>query len=54
MKGSKPYVGDVGSLNVVDEVRIECVVNQSCIDDVVKSVVEVHPYEEVAYDVYRN
>ena len=53
MKGSKPYIGDVGSLNVIDEVRIECVVNQSCIDDVVKSVVEVHPYEEAAYDVYR-
>ncbi len=52
-EGSKPYTGKVGRMNYVDEVRIECIVNERDLDCLINAVVEAHPYEEVAYDVYK-
>lgn len=50
--GAKPAVGKAGRLNEVKEERVEMVVHQSVIPDVVNNLLEVHPYEEVAYDIY--
>lgn len=52
-EGSRPYKGKTGKLNFADEVRIECIVNEASLNDVVSAAVKAHPYEEVAYDVYR-
>jgi len=52
-ENSKPYKGKIGQASFVDEVRIECIVNESRLNDVVSAAVKAHPYEEVAYDVYR-
>ncbi|HJX01694.1 MAG TPA: Nif3-like dinuclear metal center hexameric protein, partial [Candidatus Humimicrobiaceae bacterium] len=52
-EGSKPYTGKVGKMNFVDEIRIECIVNEMDLGKLVDSVVKAHPYEEVAYDVYK-
>jgi dinuclear metal center YbgI/SA1388 family protein len=52
-EGSKPYKGKTGQLNYVDEVRIECIVSESSLNDVIMAAVEAHPYEEAAYDIYR-
>ncbi len=52
-EGSKPYTGKVGRMNFVDEVRIECIVNGRDLWILVDAVVKAHPYEEVAYDVYK-
>ncbi|HEY4695583.1 MAG TPA: Nif3-like dinuclear metal center hexameric protein [Candidatus Hydromicrobium sp.] len=52
-KGSKPYTGKVGYMNYVDEVRIECIVNERELGSLIDAVVKAHPYEEVAYDVYK-
>jgi dinuclear metal center YbgI/SA1388 family protein len=52
-EGSKPYTGKVGKMNFVDETRIECIVNKRDIGNLVDAVVKAHPYEEVAYDVYK-
>ncbi len=51
--GANPHIGTVGKLESVDEERIEV----TCSDDIVKKVItaikRVHPYEEVAMDVYK-
>ncbi len=52
-EGSKPYKGKIGQLNCEDEVRIECIVSESSLNGVVSAAVKAHPYEVVAYDVYR-
>ncbi len=52
-EGSKPYTGKIGKMNFVDEVRIECIVNEMDLGKLVDAVVKAHPYEEVAYDVYK-
>jgi hypothetical protein len=50
--GAKPAVGAVGRMETVDEVRIEMVVPQRELQGVIAAVLDAHPYEEVAYDVY--
>jgi len=52
-EGSKPYTGKVGKMNYIDEVRIECIVNEKDLGKLVDAVIKAHPYEEVAYDVYK-
>jgi len=52
-EGSKPFIGKTGKMSLVDEVRIECIVGRNNLDELIKAVVSAHPYEEVAYDVYR-
>jgi len=52
-EGSEPYIGKTGKVNFVDEVRIECIVSQNNLNELIEAVVGAHPYEEAAYDVYR-
>jgi len=47
-----PYVGEVGKLHFEDEVRIETVVPKHVLNQVIAVMLKVHPYEEVAYDVF--
>ena len=47
--GSKPYTGKVGSINYVNEVRIECIVRDKDLNNLIEAVIKAHPYEEVAY-----
>jgi dinuclear metal center YbgI/SA1388 family protein len=51
-ENATPFVGEKGKLHVENEVRIEIIVPKGNLGRVVKKMVEVHPYEEVAYDVY--
>ena len=50
---ANPFLGKVGKLEVVEEYKVEMI----CEDKLIKKAVEVlkksHPYEEVAYEVYR-
>ncbi|MHB9035217.1 MAG: Nif3-like dinuclear metal center hexameric protein [Armatimonadota bacterium] len=48
-----PYVGDVGKLAEVDEYRLEMICAESWLDSVVEAMIDKHPYDEVAYDVYQ-
>jgi hypothetical protein len=50
--GARPHIGSVGKLERVDEVRIEMQVPEREIKGVVAAILDVHPYEEVAYDVF--
>ena len=47
-----PAVGERGSLNEVDEDRVEVIVPRERLRPAVEALVDAHPYEEPAYDVY--
>lgn len=51
-RGAKPFVGKVGNYEKVKEVRLEMIAPRWRVDEVVTRMIEAHPYEEVAYDVY--
>ena len=51
LAGANPTIGRVGDLEVVDEVRIECVLARAARARVVAALLAAHPYEEPAYDV---
>jgi len=48
---ASPTVGTVGERNAEPEVRVEMIATVAARDAVVAALVEVHPYEEPAYDV---
>lgn len=52
-EGAKPYIGRSGQLEQVEELRLETVVPQSRLTKVIEAMQKSHPYEEVAYDIYR-
>ena len=49
---SNPSVGEKGKTEFVEEVKLEVLVDDWKINQVINSVKKVHPYEEVAYDIY--
>lgn len=51
LEGAHPTIGSVGSVEVVDEVRVEVVLARSRRGSVVRAMLAAHPYEEPAYDV---
>jgi hypothetical protein len=51
-EGARPTIGSVGSLESVNEERIEVVCERKLLDVIVESMKKAHPYEEVAYDIY--
>jgi|SRR3989344_4673688 len=52
LDGAHPAIGEVGKMETVNEERIEFVCDKSVLDSVVSAMKLVHPYEEVAYDIY--
>ncbi len=50
--GAKPHIGEVGKLEEVQEERIETVCSREKLQEVIKAIKEVHPYDEVAMDIY--
>jgi dinuclear metal center YbgI/SA1388 family protein len=51
LTGARPVIGNVGELELVPEARVEAVMQRSCRAEVVRALLDAHPYEEVAYDV---
>ncbi len=51
-EGTEPAVGQPGVEERTAELRVETVVPGERLRAVVAALVEAHPYEEVAYDVY--
>jgi len=52
LAGAKPKIGKIGKLEKVIEERIEVVCPRKILKKVVAAIKKVHPYEEVALDVY--
>lgn len=51
LAGARPAIGQVGSIEVVDEVRVESVCPRRLRGAVLAAIRAAHPYEEPAYDV---
>jgi hypothetical protein len=50
--GANPAIGKVGELEAVEEERIEVVCDRALLKQVIGAIKNVHPYEEVALDIY--
>ncbi|MEA4816001.1 MAG: Nif3-like dinuclear metal center hexameric protein [Lachnospiraceae bacterium] len=50
---TNPFIGEKGSFETVLEYKIESVVKKESLQDVIKAMLDVHPYEEPAYDIYK-
>lgn len=49
---SNPVIGKAGEHESVEEERIEVVVPRDILKEVIEKMKAVHPYEEVAFDIY--
>lgn len=52
LAGTKPYIGTQDVLEKAPEVRIETIIQENRVGDLLSAVRNVHPYEEIAYDIY--
>lgn len=52
LEGTNPFIGESGTLEEVEEERIETICPAEKMDEVLKAVRAAHPYEEPAIDVY--
>ncbi len=51
-EGTTPFLGSRGKLEEADEYRLETVFGEYSRDKVLAAMLQAHPYEEVAFDVY--
>jgi len=51
-EGTKPFSGKVGELKREKEYRLETIVPKEKVVGAIEAMISVHPYEEVAYDLY--
>ncbi len=51
-EGANPFLGKIGEIEEAEEERIESIIEKKNLKNLIKAVIESHPYEEVAYDVY--
>lgn len=54
LDGANPTIGKRNNLEKVKEVRIETVVSDEYITNVLCAMLSAHPYEEPAYDVFKH
>ncbi len=50
--GANPTIGKVGNFEQVEEERIEVTVDDKVVGNVIAAMKRVHPYEEMAFDLY--
>jgi len=53
LDGSKPFIGQSGVVESVEEWKVELVVADALIQQVVVALKQSHPYETPAYEVWR-
>ncbi len=51
--GANPHLGKINSIERVDEYKVEMICSDLLIKNAIRVLKEVHPYEEVAYEVFR-
>ena len=52
LEGSHPFIGNPGTLESVKEYRLEMVVAEQYIPQILNALLKTHPYEEPAYHLY--
>jgi dinuclear metal center YbgI/SA1388 family protein len=53
LEEADPFIGKTGQLELVKETRIETIFPESLQKKIINAMIKAHPYEEVAYDIYR-
>lgn len=48
-EGASPFVGEVGKIEYIEEIKVEMMVQSQWVEACKKALLETHPYEEVAY-----
>lgn len=51
LDGAKPFLGDVGKRETVEESRVEILLRKSSLQQALKALQNAHPYEEPAFDI---
>lgn len=52
LRGAHPAIGKIGELTEVIEERIETACFKKDLEKIIKAIKKVHPYEQIALDVY--
>ncbi len=52
LEGASPFLGAVDMLEKVDEIRFETIYAKHVEGQVLEALLQAHPYEEIAYDIY--
>ena len=52
LETAQPFIGKIGELSEVKEERIETVCYKDELEKIIEAIKKVHPYEEIAMDVY--
>ncbi|MBN1634655.1 MAG: hypothetical protein JW917_10860 [Ignavibacteria bacterium] len=53
LSGSKPFKGQTGKITFAEEIKLEMECEIKSVNKVINALLEHHPYEEVAYEVYK-
>lgn len=53
ISNANPHIGKLNEIEHVEEYKVEMICKDELIHVAVKILKEVHPYEEVAYEVFR-
>jgi dinuclear metal center YbgI/SA1388 family protein len=51
-ENTNPFVGEKGKMHYEKEVKIETIIERNQQRGIIEAMLEAHPYEEVAYDIY--
>lgn len=51
-EGTNPYCGNIGELYSEPEIRLETILPSFKMNEVMKTLIQAHPYEEPAFDFY--
>lgn len=52
LDGSNPAIGEHNEVEIVEEARIEILCSKENLKSAITAMIDAHPYEEVAYEVY--
>jgi len=52
LENTHPFIGEKGKVSQVEETKVETIVRERYLQDVVGALLKAHPYEEPAYDIY--
>ncbi len=50
---ANPSLGEIDKLEIVQEYKVELICSNELIHEAIKTLKEAHPYEEVAYEVFK-
>jgi len=50
---ANPHIGSLNTLEIVEEYKVEMICTDELIKQALQILKESHPYEEVAYEVYK-